>query len=76
MPALLAERLTGEPFERHVRALTPETEKPMATSHLADSITDRSWLPSWGHVGFGIDFAVRLRPPANAAESHGAAMRS
>ncbi|MGH9889013.1 MAG: serine hydrolase domain-containing protein, partial [bacterium] len=46
------------------RVLRPETVKLMATSHLSDSITERSWLPSKGQVGFGIDFAVRTRPPA------------
>jgi len=30
------------------------------------------WLPTKGQVGFGIDFAVRLRPPAKAAENNGA----
>ena len=54
-----------------VRVLKPETVRLMATSHLADSITDRSWLPSKGRVGFGIDFAVRTRPPANAEENNG-----
>jgi CubicO group peptidase (beta-lactamase class C family) len=29
------------------------------------------WLPSKGSVGFGIDFAVRTRPPATAAENNG-----
>jgi CubicO group peptidase (beta-lactamase class C family) len=43
----------------------------MATSHLADSVTDRSWLPSKGQVGFGIDVAVRLRPPASGDENNG-----
>jgi CubicO group peptidase (beta-lactamase class C family) len=43
----------------------------MATSHLSDSVTDRSWLPSKGQVGFGIDFAVRVRPPASAQENNG-----
>jgi CubicO group peptidase (beta-lactamase class C family) len=54
-----------------VRILRPETVRLMATSHLSDSITDRSWLPSKGQVGFGIDFAVRVRPPASAAENNG-----
>jgi CubicO group peptidase (beta-lactamase class C family) len=54
-----------------VRVLRPETVRLMATSHLSDAITDRSWLPSKGQVGFGIDFAVRLRPPASAAENNG-----
>jgi CubicO group peptidase (beta-lactamase class C family) len=31
-----------------------------------------SWLPTKGSVGFGIDFAVRIRPPANAQEASGA----
>ena len=29
------------------------------------------WLPSKGQVGFGIDFAVRLRPTASIEENHG-----
>lgn len=51
--------------------LKPETVKLMATNHLADSVTQRMWLPSKGQVGFGIDFAVRLRPPASAEENNG-----
>jgi CubicO group peptidase (beta-lactamase class C family) len=51
--------------------LKPETIKLMATSHLSDSITQRMWLPSTGQVGFGIDFAVRLRPTASKEENHG-----
>lgn len=54
-----------------VQILKPETVKLMATNQLADSITERSWLPSKGQVGFGIDFAVRVAPPADAAENHG-----
>ncbi len=54
-----------------VRILRPETVKLMATSHLSDSVTDRSWLPSKGQVGFGIDFAVRVRPPASVEENNG-----
>ena len=54
-----------------VRILRPETVRLMATSHLSDSVTERSWLPSKGQVGFGIDFAVRVRPPATAAENNG-----
>lgn len=48
-----------------------ETVKLMATNHLADSVTERMWLPSKGQVGFGIDFAVRLRPPVSASENNG-----
>jgi CubicO group peptidase (beta-lactamase class C family) len=43
----------------------------MATNHLPDSVKERSWLPSKGQVGFGIDFAVRVRPPADAEENFG-----
>ena len=53
------------------RVLKTETVRLMATSHLSDSITDRSWLPSKGRVGFGIDFAVRTKPPADAKENNG-----
>ena len=51
--------------------LKPETIKLMATNHLPDSVTERSWLPSKGRVGFGIDFAVRTDPPASADEMNG-----
>ncbi|KAA5542846.1 serine hydrolase domain-containing protein [Adhaeribacter rhizoryzae] len=51
--------------------LKPETIKLMATNHLAESITERMWLPSKGQVGFGIDFAVRLRPPFTKEENNG-----
>jgi CubicO group peptidase (beta-lactamase class C family) len=54
-----------------VRILRPETVRLMATNQLSDSVTERSWLPSKGQVGFGIDFAVRVRPPASAAENGG-----
>jgi CubicO group peptidase (beta-lactamase class C family) len=53
------------------RVLRPETVRLMATSHLSDSVTERSWLPSKGEVGFGVDFAVRVRPPATATENNG-----
>jgi CubicO group peptidase (beta-lactamase class C family) len=43
----------------------------MAMNHLSDDVTSRSWLPSKGQVGFGIDFAVRLRPPASPDENNG-----
>lgn len=54
------------------RILKPETVKLMATSHLDDGVTERMWLPSKGQVGFGIDFAVRVAPPASAEENNGA----
>lgn len=54
-----------------VTILKPETIKLMATNQLDDSITERHFLPSKGQVGFGIDFAVRMAPPANAEENNG-----
>ena len=44
----------------------------MATDALPPQVTDRSWLPGKGQVGFGIDFAVRHSPPADAEEASGA----
>jgi CubicO group peptidase (beta-lactamase class C family) len=54
-----------------VRILRPETVRLMATNQLSDSVTERAWLPTKGQVGWGIDFAVRIRPPASAAENNG-----
>ena len=54
-----------------VRILRPETVRLMATNQLSDSVTERSWLPTKGQVGWGIDFAVRIRPPASVAENNG-----
>lgn len=54
-----------------VTILEPETIELMATNHLSDSVTERSWLSGKGQVGFGIDFAVRLRPPASEDENYG-----
>jgi len=51
--------------------LKPETVKLMATNQLADSVTERMWLPSKGQVGFGIDFAVRVKPPVDEKENMG-----
>jgi len=54
-----------------ITILKPETVELMATNHLDENIVERSFLPSKGQVGFGIDFAVRLRPPASADENNG-----
>jgi CubicO group peptidase (beta-lactamase class C family) len=54
-----------------VRILRPETVRLMATNQLSDSVTERAWLPTKGQVGWGIDFAVRIRPPATATENNG-----
>jgi CubicO group peptidase (beta-lactamase class C family) len=53
------------------KILKPETVKLMATSHLSDTISQRMWLPSKGSVGFGIDFAVRTKPPQTKEENNG-----
>jgi CubicO group peptidase (beta-lactamase class C family) len=54
------------------RVLKPETVKLMATDAMPKEVTDKSWLPGKGQVGFGIDFAVRFAPPKDASESSGA----
>jgi CubicO group peptidase (beta-lactamase class C family) len=54
------------------RVLKAETVKLMATDAMPKDVTDVSWLPTKGSVGFGIDFAVRVMPPANAQEASGA----
>ena len=59
-----ARMLVNKGTLEHTTILQPETVELMATNHLSDSVTQRSWLPGKGQVGFGIDFAVRLRPPA------------
>ena len=51
--------------------LQKATVELMATNHLADSVEERSWLPAKGQVGFGIDFAVRVRAPADDEEKYG-----
>jgi CubicO group peptidase (beta-lactamase class C family) len=55
-----------------VRILKPETVQLMATDTMPREVTEKSWLPSKGQVGFGIDFAVRIAPPRDAAEASGA----
>ena len=66
-----ARMLVNEGSINGVQILKPETVKLMATNHLDENIEERSWLPSKGQVGFGIDFAVRLREPASAEENNG-----
>lgn len=66
-----ARMLVNEGTLNGTTILKPETVKLMATNHLPDSVTERSWLPSKGRVGFGIDFAVRTDPPASAEEMNG-----
>ncbi len=66
-----AQMLVNEGQYNGASVLKEETVKLMATNHLSDSVTERMWLPSKGQVGFGIDFAVRLQPPATEDENNG-----
>jgi CubicO group peptidase (beta-lactamase class C family) len=68
---LFARMLVNEGTLGSATILKEETVKLMATNHLSDSVTERMWLPSKGQVGFGIDFAVRLRPPVSKEENNG-----
>jgi CubicO group peptidase (beta-lactamase class C family) len=54
-----------------VRILKPSTVRLMSSDAMPDEVTDTSWLPSKGHVGFGVDFAVRTARPASASEASG-----
>jgi CubicO group peptidase (beta-lactamase class C family) len=67
-----ARMLAGGGKLNRARILKPETVKLMATDAMPKEVTDKSWLPSKGQVGFGIDFAVRIAPPKDAAEASGA----
>jgi CubicO group peptidase (beta-lactamase class C family) len=55
-----------------VEILKPSTVRLMATDQLDPRVTDRSWLPGKGQVGFGMDFAVRNGRPAGPDENRGA----
>lgn len=66
-----ARMLANEGALNGVTILKPETVKLMTTNHLDESITERMWLPNRGQVGFGIDLAVRLRPPVDEDENNG-----
>jgi CubicO group peptidase (beta-lactamase class C family) len=67
-----AQMLLNKGKSGKAKILKPETIKLMATNQLSDTIRQRMWLPSKGQVGFGIDFAVRLREPASKEENNGA----
>lgn len=60
----------GGELEGH-RILKPETIRLMATDAMPKEVTDTSWLSTKGRVGFGIDFAVRTKRPADAQEASG-----
>jgi CubicO group peptidase (beta-lactamase class C family) len=53
------------------RIVSAESVRLMATDAMPPEVTDKSWLPTKGQVGFGIDFAVRIEPPANSEEASG-----
>ncbi len=55
-----------------VRILSAEAVRLMHANAMPAEVTDTSWLPSKGQVGFGIDLAVRIAPPANREEASGA----
>ena len=67
-----ARMLSGNGKLGRARVLRPETVRLMATDVMPKEVTDKSWLPSKGQVGFGIDFAVRIAPPKDASEASGA----
>ena len=67
-----ARMLAGEGKLGRARVLEPATVKLMATDAMPKEVTDKSWLPGKGQVGFGIDFAVRVAPPKDASEASGA----
>ena len=67
----LAQMLVNKGELNGTRILKPETVELMATNHLSEDVTERLWLPSKGQVGFGIDFAVRLKPPQTPDENAG-----
>ncbi len=67
-----ARMLVGGGKLGRARILKPETVRLMATDAMPREVTDKSWLPSKGTVGFGIDFAVRTAPPKDANEASGA----
>ena len=54
-----------------VRILKAETVRLMAQDHLPLGITEKDFLPGKGQMGFGLNFAVRIAPPADEMESPG-----
>jgi len=66
-----AQMLVHKGRHKEMQIVKPETVDLMSTNQLPDSVTERSWLPTKGQVGFGIDFAVRTSPPASPEEITG-----
>ncbi|NYT39519.1 beta-lactamase family protein [Sphingomonas sp. R-74633] len=67
-----ARMLLGQGTLDGVRILKPSTVRLMSTNQLDPRITEKSWLPGKGNVGFGFDFAVRIGQPQTADENRGA----
>lgn len=67
-----ARMLPGRGSLDGVRIIKPSTLALMTTDQLDPAITDRSWLPGKGALGFGFNFAVRKSPPQTAKENRGA----
>jgi CubicO group peptidase (beta-lactamase class C family) len=67
-----ARMLLGQGALEGTRILKPSTVRLMSTDQLDPRMTQRGWLPGKGQVGFGLDFAVRIAPPANDQENVGA----
>jgi CubicO group peptidase (beta-lactamase class C family) len=70
--ARFSRMLLGDGSLDGVKILNPSTVRLMATDHLDARVTDRWWLPSKGSVGFGLDFAVRVKQPQTPDENRGA----
>lgn len=67
-----ARMLLGKGSLDGVRIIAPETLAVMTSDMLDPAITQRDFLPGKGALGFGVDFAVRKRPPQSPDENRGA----
>ena len=54
-----------------IRILKSSTIELMASNHLPANITEKSWLPSKGQMGFGLNVAVRIAEPVDDEENYG-----
>jgi len=57
-----------------VQILKPETVELMRTNYLTAETVERQWLPDKGSyetIGFGLNMAVRVAPPATLEETYG-----
>jgi len=56
-----------------VQILKPETLALMSRDHLPDNLPAKDFLPSKGHIGYGLGMAVRVAPPKDDTEPFGVA---